>query len=259
MIGRYLLLKPRVVHKFTLQAWPGTMKVYVDAKLAGCPKTHRSTTGVALVHGGHLIRPFSNRKTQCNIALASAEAALYAIVSASSEGWGCKAMAQVCGADIKVDMFVDAPAAICIAKRKGLSRITHLDTQALWVQDAVRQKRFQLAKVRGTQDPADMMTKYLDGHALHEMIVGLNLETRDGRPEIAPTMAEDFGEPMEDTEQELEADALEEDYENIKDGIHVATEESNLDLGVRDQRGYGAEKSDSSAADREHSPQVMGC
>ena len=142
------------------------------------------------MYGEHLIRSLS--KTQTNIALSSAEAALYAIVAAASEGLGSQAVAKDFGGTLKIDVFVDASAAIGIAQRKGLGRIRHLDTQALWVQDAVRQKRVELISVRGTQIPADMMTKHLDAATLKEMMMRLNLEVREGRPDIAPHVAKDY-------------------------------------------------------------------
>ena len=213
-IGNYLLLRPRVVHCFKWQDLPGKITVYVDANWAGCPRTRRSTTGVALVHGSRLIRSFS--QTQSNIALPSAEADLYAIVSAASEGLGSQAMARDFGGHLKVDIFVDASAAIGVAQRKGLGRIRHLDTQALWVQDAVRHKKVELIKVRGTQNPADMMTKYLDGTVLKEMMGRMHLEVRDGRPEIAPKVAKDYDDEIyqQDQGDQEEVDSLDVIYEN---------------------------------------------
>ena len=38
-----------------------------------------------------------------------------------------------------------------------------MDVQLLWLQDAVRRGRVQLAKVRGDKNPADLMTKHLSG------------------------------------------------------------------------------------------------
>ena len=95
-IGKYLILRPRVVHMFRWQSLPGKVGVFVDSNWAGCPKTRRSTTGVCVMHGEHSIRTFS--KTQSNVALSSAEAELYAMVAAASEGIGTKAMAADFGA-----------------------------------------------------------------------------------------------------------------------------------------------------------------
>ena len=60
----------------------------------------------------------------------------------------------------------DASAAMGIAQRKGLGRVRHIDTQTLWVQEAVRGKRVGLEKVEGTKNPADLMTKAVDGQTL---------------------------------------------------------------------------------------------
>ena len=50
-------------------------------------------------------------------------------------------MALDFGLDLTPHLFVDTTAAIGIAQRKGLGKVRHLDTQALWIQDALRQRR----------------------------------------------------------------------------------------------------------------------
>ena len=84
------------------------------------------------------------------------------MVHAASEGLGVKAMALDFGMHISPFLHVDASAAIGIAHRKGLGKVRHLDTQSLWIQDALLERRLQLHKVLGTSNPADMMTKVLD-------------------------------------------------------------------------------------------------
>ena len=71
------------------------------------------------------------------MAFSSAEAELYAMVSAASEGLGALAMGLDFGQQVPVVLHVDASAAIGVAHWKGLGRIRHLDTQDLWIQDAV--------------------------------------------------------------------------------------------------------------------------
>ena len=115
---------------------------------------------MCLMHGQHLIRSLS--RTQSNIALSSAEAELYAMTCGASEGLGAKAMCSDFGVDMCVYLHVDASAAIGVAQRKGLDRIRHLETQSLWIQDVVREKRVGLLKVKGTEHPSDLMTKSLD-------------------------------------------------------------------------------------------------
>lgn len=143
-ITRYIMGTPRVVHLHEWQEAPTHMSIYVDSNWAGCVKTRKSTTGICIVHGNHLIRSLS--KTQANIALSCAEAELYAMISAASGGLGAKAMVRDYGGDIGVNLYVDASAAIGVAQRKGLGRIRHPDTQSLWIQDAVRQRKVALNK-----------------------------------------------------------------------------------------------------------------
>ena len=51
-------------------------------------------------------------------------------------------------------MFVDATAAIGVSQRIGLGKLRHLETQSLWLQEAVRDKRIGLSKVHGPVNPA---------------------------------------------------------------------------------------------------------
>ena len=110
--------------------------------------------------GGHLIKAFS--RTQAVVALSSAEAELYSLVTAASEALGVKALAADFGVELGAWMWVDASAAIGIARRKGLGKVRHVETQSLWVQDAIREKRMTLNKVDGKDNPSDIFTKFLD-------------------------------------------------------------------------------------------------
>ena len=186
-VGRYLLGSPRVVHCYKWQSWPAGITVFVDSNLAGCTRTRKSTTGVCIMHGGHLLRSFS--RTQSNIALSSAEAELYAMVASASEGLGARAMCLDYGCSaVDITLHVDASAAIGVAQRKGLGKLRHLNTQALWIQDAVRERRVVLEKVAGTENPADLMTKHLDRATLDKLIEKMNLKRVEGRSAMAPQL-----------------------------------------------------------------------
>ena len=69
------------------------------------------------MHGGHLLLSLSN--TQSLIALASADAELYAMAAAASEGLGAKDMRSDFGVAVEVYLHVDASAAVCVAQRNG--------------------------------------------------------------------------------------------------------------------------------------------
>ena len=134
--------------------------------------------------GGHLITAFS--RTQAVVALSSAEAELYALTMASSETLGVKALAADFGVTLGAWMWVDASAAIGIARRKGLGKVRHVETQALWVQDAIARKELGLEKIHGRDNPSDLQTRYLDANSIERHLRRIGAEVRDGRPEVAP-------------------------------------------------------------------------
>ena len=125
------------------------------------------------MHGSHLIKAYS--RTQSNIALSSGEAEFYALVSTASEALGVLAMSEDFGDKTEAYLYADASAAIGVANREGLGRIRHLDTQSLWLQQALRKRRLGLGKVLGTENPSNLMTcvfgrttlRYVCGPVLH--------------------------------------------------------------------------------------------
>ena len=97
--------------------------------------------------------------TQATIALSSGEAEYYAAVRASAEGLGIQSLMRGLGIEVKVRVWLDASAAKSIAPRAGLGRVRHLETKFLWLQSAVSSKRVELRKIRGEENPADILTK----------------------------------------------------------------------------------------------------
>ena len=188
-MARYLVSHRRLIHFYAWQDASPTVSVYTDSNWAGCTRTRKSTSGACLFHGEHLVRSYA--KTQAVIALSSAEAELYATTMASSEALGLKAMMADFGIHVTPHMFVDASAAIGICQRKGLGKVRHLDTQSLWIQDALRQKRLELSKVKGTENPSDAMTKFLDGVILTKMLGLMNCRFEEGRADSTPHLAVD--------------------------------------------------------------------
>ena len=106
------------------------------------------------------------------------------------------------GAAAEAHLQVDASAAIGIAQRKGLGKVRHLDCQALWIQDAVRQRRIHLEKVLGTENPADLMTKHLDQGSKDKMLGKMGISMEEGRAQSALQAAQ---KPCVSTIQETQA------------------------------------------------------
>ena len=98
------------------------------------------------------------------------------------------------GMDIPIRLWADSTAAIGICSRQGLGKIRHLDTHTLWVQQAVRAKRFTLHKVLGEKNPADLMTKHsITRDKMAKLVELQNCRFLSGRAESAAKVREGAG------------------------------------------------------------------
>ena len=150
------------------------------------------------------------------------------MVKAASEGLGLKAMTMDYHKPLDPWMFVDATAAIGVAQRVGLGKLRHLETQSLWLQEAVRDKRIGLSKVHGPVNPADLMTKHV-GHGTQIRLLALmGVEARLGRAETAPETGivdEQVNSVESATEEEKEHECeFDSSDEEIFDWIHECME-----------------------------------
>ena len=62
-------------------------------------------------------------------------------VLTATEGLGIQAMAKDLGIKLHMSLYLDAKAAIAIMSREGLSKVKHIETRFLWIQDAIKAKR----------------------------------------------------------------------------------------------------------------------
>ena len=118
------------------------------------------------MHGTHCIKTWSS--TQGIIALSSAEAEYYGIVKAASQGIGIKSMCLDFDRKVSFEILTDASAARSIANRQGLGKVRHIDTHFLWVQQRVHRGDFIVSKVWGKENPADLLTKFLDAETIRK-------------------------------------------------------------------------------------------
>ena len=100
-----------------------------------------------------------------------------------------QSIARDLGFQLKIRVHSDATAALGICRRRGLGKIRHLDTTDLWCQEKVRTGAVTLHKVLGSENPADIMTKYTDRAVLEKMLGLMNLREMSGRAECAPAAA----------------------------------------------------------------------
>ena len=73
-----------------------------------------------------------------------------------------------------------------MCKRKGLGKVHHLAISDLWIQERVRSREIELLKVLGIDNPADVLTKYVERSTMEKAMQKLNMIPLDGRPACAP-------------------------------------------------------------------------
>ena len=158
-IARYLKARPTMRCIYKWQKIDAAIWAFSDSDWAGDRVTRRSTTGGCLFRGWHAVKCWA--KAQHVIALSSGEAELYACVKASSEAIGLQSLMRDMGLEVGISVYIDATATMGMVMKDGLSGVRHIDTQHLWVQEAVKAKRILVKKVDGTSNVADMFTKPL--------------------------------------------------------------------------------------------------
>ena len=80
-------------------------------------------------------------------------------------------------------VYADSSAALAVAKRKGAGKLRHINVSSLWIQERQDREDLELRKVLGTENPADLMTKYLTRTAVDRCMGYLSQERLAGRAE----------------------------------------------------------------------------
>jgi hypothetical protein len=185
-LGRYLRHRPRLVFSMGFQT-ASHWDVYTDTDWAGCTRTRKSTSGGCLMLGEHVIKCWS--ATQASLALSSGEAEYYGVVRGTGVGLGQQALGRDGGFCLPIRVWTDSSAAMGTAARQGLGKLRHLECHSLWVQQRLRRKEFELRKVLGTDNPADLFTKHMDSAAkLDGLVSKFGCSFREGRPAAAPQL-----------------------------------------------------------------------
>ncbi len=113
---------------------------------------------------------------------------------------GYRSLLSDLGVSLPLRVWTDSTATIGICGRRGLGKLRHIGTQHLWIQGRVRDGTFELRKVLGSENPADLMTKHLTGSARVPHLLRLfGCELRGGRAESAPTLRTAPGQQAEES------------------------------------------------------------
>ena len=89
---------------------------------------------------------------------------------------------------MKVVIHTDSSAAKSLASRKGLGKARHIHVNQLWVQEKVGDGVLEIRKVKGTDNIADALTKYVDSEILQAHMSHTQQEARPGRHCLMPSI-----------------------------------------------------------------------
>jgi len=153
---RYLKSDPQCRISYRFQDPPSGIHVLSDSDWAGDRVTRKSTSGIMVVAGQHLLH-FASR-LQKTIALSSGEAELNAQVLGLIEALGVSSLCGEWGLSSAVACFCDSSAARGIANRVGVGKMKHLQVKQLWIQEQVRLGRATVAWIPRRLNAADALT-----------------------------------------------------------------------------------------------------
>ena len=180
-LGRYLITYPRSVFQYEWQGEDQEVDGYTDSDWAGCKQTGKSTSGGAIMIGDHFIKGYS--RTQKAVTLSSAEAELVAMVKMSCEILGMLGMMKDWNIDGEGVIWGDSSAALAISKRRGAGKMRHINVGMLWIQEKAIEGELQYNKVKGEQNPADLMTKSPNPSKIRTHLQKMSIRTSDDRAE----------------------------------------------------------------------------
>ena len=155
---RYLRGSPGVVYRYPWQDTPKTLSGFADSDWAGCTRTRRSTSGGAILAGGHLLAHWA--RTQVGVALSSGEAELNAACKAACELIGLQIMSREMDIELAMKIYGDSSAAKGTLARQGSGKVKHLDTKQLWLQERIKKNEIEYIKIPRLQNVADALTHY---------------------------------------------------------------------------------------------------
>ena len=140
------------------------------------PRT--STSGLLRSVLGSAICTIS--RTQQTLALSSGEAELYALGLGIAESLFLRSL--ILEADLatacKIIIYTDSSAGKSMATRFGTTRKTkHIELRYLYMQELVTSGLAIIKKILGTDNPADILTKYVSKDVLHRRLNAVGILT----------------------------------------------------------------------------------
>ena len=104
--------------------------------------------------------------TEVPLSISSGESEFYALLRAAVEAKFLHNLMTWLEFDEKLEvpeLVSDATAALGAAARLGVGkRMKHIETQTMFVQTAIAVGKARIRKIKGTSNPADVLTKYVN-------------------------------------------------------------------------------------------------
>ena len=79
------------------------------------------------------------------------------------------------------NIHIDSSAALGVAQRRGNGKLRHVRVGILWIQEKVEEEEIKFHKVKGDENPADLLTKHLSRAKIDGYMTRLNQVFHDGR------------------------------------------------------------------------------
>ena len=121
--------------------------------------------------------------------MSSGENEFYALVKGTSTGIGMQVVGRDLGVELELRVKVDTTAGKGIASRRGLGKVRHLHTPCLWVQKVFHERRAELVKIPGPENPSDMGTKVLSGTDIWKFLTMMGFFKYEGKSALALKVA----------------------------------------------------------------------
>ena len=134
-----------------------------------------------MIIGRRFIKGWS--RTQGSITLSSAEAELVAMVKTAAEVIGILGMMKDWDHSGRAVVLADSSAALGIADRRGSGKLRHIKIGLLWIQEKQHEKELECKKIKGEDNPADLMTKYVAAARASKLQESLSQHLVVGRAE----------------------------------------------------------------------------
>ena len=118
--------------------------------------------------------------TQATVAMSVGEAEYYFMVKAAAEGLALVALGRDLGHEVGPRIWVDSSNAKAIVTRLRLGKVRHTEVNFFAGQEALRRKLFDVCKIAGERNPADVLTKAMGMQEMKdkiEFIGGLSAST----------------------------------------------------------------------------------